>query len=234
MTNRKQTWQWKFNIFYRRYIFKWLFCHCHVSFGGCALSPISMVQWNYFKWKEINNWRYTHFPLNHACGRKTYQNTGKQPFPSYKIRMDYLPIEFPGFFLHAPKYITVFFCETDQSRWNPTKTPGVFSWPARYRKQKDNSFQVKRNSFSQRTWMNLLDFLDAWKKFQKLIPNGGLMVIYHGTIRKESPTGVPKHPFIHPPEKNSLLQTGPYDRYKCGVIAPLQMALNKWVTLTPE
>ena len=35
MPSRKLTWQWKITISNRRYIFKWLFFHRHVSFGGC-------------------------------------------------------------------------------------------------------------------------------------------------------------------------------------------------------
>ena len=31
---RKLTWQWKITRFNRRYIFKWLSFHCHVSFRG--------------------------------------------------------------------------------------------------------------------------------------------------------------------------------------------------------
>lgn len=31
---RKLTWKWKNISFNRRYIFKWVFCHCHVSFRG--------------------------------------------------------------------------------------------------------------------------------------------------------------------------------------------------------
>ena len=37
-TNR---WQWKITIFNRRYIFKWLFFHCHVSFRGCCIPSAS-------------------------------------------------------------------------------------------------------------------------------------------------------------------------------------------------
>ena len=33
----KLTWQWKITIFNRRYIFKWLFFHCHLSFRGGIL-----------------------------------------------------------------------------------------------------------------------------------------------------------------------------------------------------
>ena len=32
----KLTWHWKITICNRRYIFKWLFVHCHVSFRGCT------------------------------------------------------------------------------------------------------------------------------------------------------------------------------------------------------
>ena len=32
---KKLTWQWKTSIFDRRYIFKWLVFHCHVSLPGC-------------------------------------------------------------------------------------------------------------------------------------------------------------------------------------------------------
>ena len=35
-----------------------------------SLSPIIMEVENYPTWKETNIWRYTHFSLNHDCGRK--------------------------------------------------------------------------------------------------------------------------------------------------------------------
>ena len=34
---RKLTWHWKITIDNRRYIFKWLFYHCNVSFRGCSI-----------------------------------------------------------------------------------------------------------------------------------------------------------------------------------------------------
>ena len=36
-TPEKLTYHWKITILNRRYIFKWLFFHCHVSFWGCIL-----------------------------------------------------------------------------------------------------------------------------------------------------------------------------------------------------
>ena len=41
--SRKLTWQWKITILNRRYIFKWLFFHCHVSFQGCNQSSTLLV-----------------------------------------------------------------------------------------------------------------------------------------------------------------------------------------------
>ncbi len=52
------TWPWKIIIFNRRYVFKWLFFHCHVSLQGCKCGGLisTSVEESYFDdlWIELD------------------------------------------------------------------------------------------------------------------------------------------------------------------------------------
>ena len=50
-TPRKLTWQWKIAILNRRYIFKWLVFHDHVTFPGVYLPPAYLVPNEVCQWE---------------------------------------------------------------------------------------------------------------------------------------------------------------------------------------
>ena len=73
--SRKLTWQWKITIFNRRYIFKCLFFHCHISFPGGSISSYLGWIWIIHFWFTLDLKKHPHNYLCEHVGRNPLHET---------------------------------------------------------------------------------------------------------------------------------------------------------------